>query len=119
LADEVRSWPGRTILTSVSTRAIAEGRVVPLLGAGVNLSGRPSGVVWRQGHDLPSGAELAAYLAATFEFPAQEPQDLLSVAQYIAVMTGSGPLYEKLHQLFDADQGPHPPGHDPLVPAPA
>jgi hypothetical protein len=27
-------------------RAIADGRLVPLLGAGVNLCGRPKGVQW-------------------------------------------------------------------------
>jgi SIR2-like domain len=90
----------------IVTRAIAEGRVVPLLGAGINMIGRPSGEAWQQGQYLPSGAELAAYLATSFDFPAQEQQDLLRVAQYIAVMTGSGPLYEKLHQLFDADYSP-------------
>ena len=91
----------------IVSRAIAEGRVVPLIGAGVNMTGRPSGEAWQQGRYLPSGNELAAYLAAAFDFPAQERQDLLRVAQYISVMTGSGPLYEKLHQLFDADYAPN------------
>ena len=90
----------------IVARAISEGRVVPLLGAGVNMSGRPSGAAWQQGQYLPSGAELAAFLAASFDFPDQDQHDLLRVAQYIAVMTGSGPLYEKLHQLFDADYAP-------------
>jgi hypothetical protein len=87
-------------------KAIAEGRVVPLLGAGVNLCGRPSGAGWQQGRYLPSGAELARYLAGVFDFPADELQDLLRVSQYVAVMTGSGPLYEELHHLLDADYQP-------------
>ena len=87
-------------------KAIAEGRVVPLLGAGVNLCGRPSGTGWQQGRYLPSGVELATYLAGRFDFPSYEVQDLLRVSQYAAVMTGSGPLYEELHRLLDADYQP-------------
>jgi SIR2-like domain len=90
----------------ILAKAIAEGRVVPLLGAGVNLCGRPRGAAWQQGRYLPSGAELATYLAVEFEFPPDELKDLLRVSQYIAVMTGSGPLYEELHELFDADYEP-------------
>ena len=90
----------------ILAKAIAEGRVVPLLGAGVNLCGRPSGAGWQQGRYLPSGRELAAYLAATFEFPPDEIKDLLRVSQYITVMMGSGPLYDELHELFDADYQP-------------
>jgi SIR2-like protein len=90
----------------IVAKAIAEGRVVPLLGAGVNMLGRPSGTEWQQGRYLPSGVELAAYLAGLFDFPPDELPDLLRVSQYITVMTGSGPLYEKLHQLLDADYQP-------------
>jgi hypothetical protein len=90
----------------IVAKAIAEGRVVPLLGAGVNLSGRPRGTPWERGRYLPSGLELASYLAGVFDFPDDELKDLLRVSQYIAVMTGSGPLYEELHQLLDADYEP-------------
>ena len=85
------------------TQAIAEGRVVPLLGAGVNLCGRPDQTEWRQGHYLPSGYELAKYLAEKFGYPTDEVMDLVRVSQYAAIMEGSGPLYEKLRDLFDAD----------------
>jgi len=46
-------------------KAISEGRVVPFLGAGANLCGRPSEVTWEreQREYLPSGGELAKYLA--------------------------------------------------------
>jgi hypothetical protein len=33
---------------------------------------------------------------------------LASVAQYVAVMKGSGPLYDELHELLDADLPPTP-----------
>ena len=87
-------------------RATADGRVVPLLGAGVNLCGRPKDVAWQHGRYLPSGAELAAYLAALFDYPEGELLDLLRVCQYVEVTLGSGPLYDKLHELFDADYPP-------------
>jgi hypothetical protein len=90
----------------IVAKAIAEGRVVPLLGAGVNMCGRPTGAAWQQGRYLPSGAELALYLAKVFEFPPEELKDLLRVSQYVAVMAGSGPLYDELHRLFDADYQP-------------
>jgi hypothetical protein len=95
----------------IIARAISEGRVVPLLGAGVNLSGRPADAVWQpeQYRYLPSGAELAAYLASHFDYPTQEAsevRDLLRVSEYVVVMTGLGPLYERLHELFDGDFPP-------------
>jgi hypothetical protein len=93
----------------VVVKGIMDGRVVPLLGAGVNLCGRPAEMAWSRGEYLPSGGELAKYLAEQFDYPPEEEdQDLARVSQYAAVMTGSGPLYEKLHELFDADYPPTP-----------
>jgi hypothetical protein len=94
-------------------RATLEGRLIPLLGAGVNLSGRPPRTTWAPRHYeyLPSGAELAAHLARHFDYPAHDEddlRDLLRVAQYVAVMSGSGPLYDQLHLLFDGDYQPGP-----------
>lgn len=84
-------------------KAIAEGRVVPLLGAGVNLCGRPPNADWRRGEHLPSGSELAAHLAERFDYPAGQAAELVRVSEYVYVTTGSGPLYESLHAIFDAD----------------
>lgn len=84
-------------------RELTTGRVVPFLGAGVNLCDRPEGAAWKIGQHLPSGAELAEHLAKSFGYPATDAQDLVRVAQYVAVMTGSGPLYEELHHLLDSD----------------
>ncbi len=88
------------------TRGILDGRVVPFLGAGVNLCGRPPDTAWKQGEYYPSGMELAAHLAKRFDYPPEEDQDLDRVADYVAIMAGSGPLYETLHELFDADYPP-------------
>jgi hypothetical protein len=85
------------------TKAIADGKVVPLLGAGVNMCGRPPGVSWERGRRLPSGWELTEHLANTFPYPASEKQDLDRVSQYITITSGSGPLYDELHTIFDAD----------------
>ncbi len=84
--------------------AIAKDRVIPFFGAGVNLCGRPKDVTWRRGSQyLPSGGELAEHLAAEFQYPWTDRQDLLRVSQYAAIMNGTGPLYEELRMLFDAD----------------
>ncbi len=102
-------------------KAIQDGKLIPFLGAGVNLCGRPGSVRWESGQRtyLPSGRELAAYLADTAAYPQTarcnkcgEPlpqaltMDLLRVAQFIEAMAGSGELYADLHKLFDADYPP-------------
>ena len=92
-------------------RSMSEGQVVPLLGAGVNLCDRPSGQAWELGHYLPSGSELADYLARTFYFPELEERNLLRVSQFVVTKEGSGPLYAQLRKLFDANY-PVTPVHD-------
>ena len=89
-------------------KAMVEGRVVPLLGAGINLCGRPTNEVWerRDPHFLPSGGELATFLAEYFEYPPDDARDLVRVSQYAAVMQGLGPLYDELHEIFDSDHEP-------------
>jgi len=89
-------------------RAVAAGRVVPMLGAGVNLCGRPRGIGWERGRYLPSGNELAVHLAVRFGYPKRELRDLLRISQFVEVTQGSGPLYDELHELFDADYPPSP-----------
>jgi SIR2-like domain len=90
-------------------RDIVENRVVPLLGAGVNLCGREPDATWSRGRDLPSGAELANYLAERFFYPPEGgPLELLRVSQYVAVNDGTGLLYDELRKLFDADYEPTP-----------
>ncbi len=87
----------------IAKRCIA-GSVVPFLGAGVNLCGRPVAQGWEWGSYLPSGAELAEHLAREMDYPYPDSsKDLLRVSQYVDVQLGSGPLYEALHQVFDAD----------------
>lgn len=82
---------------------LIEGRVIPFLGVGVNRCGRPTGEAWGPSRYLPDGGELTKHLIATAGDPADEPQDLLRVSQYVAVMSDTGPLYGELRRLLKAD----------------
>jgi hypothetical protein len=87
-------------------RRLQRGKVVPVLGAGVNLCDRPPDALWQRGQYLPSGQELAQELAKYIRFPFTEGYDLARVSQYVAALEGEGSLYEELHQVFDADYPP-------------
>jgi DNA-binding SARP family transcriptional activator len=67
--------------------ALFSGRLVVVLGAEV--------------------VDLATRLAQRFDYAANG-SGLPSVAQYISVMKGSGPLYDELHSLLDSDASPTP-----------
>jgi DNA-binding SARP family transcriptional activator len=68
------------VLEEVS-RTLLAGRVVPVLGAEVG--------------------ELARRLAERFDFPGDEGGgELTRIAQFAALMQGSGPLYDELHELL-------------------
>ncbi|HEX5733980.1 MAG TPA: SIR2 family protein [Blastocatellia bacterium] len=84
-------------------RAITDGRVVPFLGAGASLFGRPEGASFQPGHHLPGGGELATHLAETYGYPLAEMRDLVRVSQYVTLVSGLGPLYSTLHEFFDVD----------------
>jgi SIR2-like domain len=89
-------------------REILAGRVVPFLGAGANLCGRPEEVTWRPGQFdwLPSGAELSRYLAEMFNYSGKNEDDLVRVSQYVTLTVGAFPLYVELRRLFDGDYPP-------------
>ena len=67
------------------TETMLTGRVVPVLGSDV--------------------ADLARELARRFEYP-ESNGGLARIAQYVAVMKGSGPLYDELHTLLAVDVPP-------------
>jgi hypothetical protein len=90
---------------------LKQGKVIPFLGAGANLANRSEGATWDpyDRHFLPSGGELARHLIELHDYlPISDQDDLVRVAQTIAITVGSGPLYETLRQLFDADYPPTP-----------
>jgi hypothetical protein len=87
-------------------KRLVSGRVVPLLGAGVNRCGRPEGVEWHKPEYLPDCGELAEYLAELADFPDRPAPDLVRVSQYYAVMDSVGSLYDGLREILDADYPP-------------
>ena len=86
--------------------ALADGQVVPLLGAGVNLCDRPADGEWQAEKLLPSGRELAEHLAKVFWYPDGEALDLLRVSQWAVAREGPGPLYDELRKLFAGEYAP-------------
>jgi hypothetical protein len=81
-------------------------KVIPFLGAGVNLCGRPSGTQWARDHFLPSGGELTDHLVESFTYPEGEPKDLLRVSQFASIELGMRELYEDLRLIFNNDYPP-------------
>jgi hypothetical protein len=102
-ADEAADMlPGLDDHLHLVARRLSAGNVVPFLGAGVNLAHRSG--PFQQGHTLPSGPELASYLATELGYPSHTTtSDLLRVAQYASLMLGTGDLYEALRKIFNAD----------------
>jgi SIR2-like domain len=89
-------------------RRMGEGKVIPFLGAGANLCERPVGADWRSGNYLPSGSELADYLADSYDYPEAESRDLVRVSQYVdLVMGGEAALFDELHPVFIRDSEPN------------
>ena len=91
----------------IVARRLAEGKVIPFLGAGANLCERPEGVSWRDDGYLPSGGELAEYLAGTYGYPEGDLTDLLRVAQYVDLRAGDAALFEELHAIFAGSYRPN------------
>ena len=84
--------------------ALAAGNVVPFLGAGANVrsdtlaGGAPES-------RLPDAAELCRLIAGP---GTPREGDLLKISQYVELLEGSGPLYQRLRQVFAADYRPGP-----------
>jgi DNA-binding SARP family transcriptional activator len=71
-------------------KALATGRLVPVLGPGV------------------ANDELAAMLAERFECPPAHAVGLAWVSQYVTARNGVGPLWDELHSALDRDAEPDP-----------
>ncbi len=81
---------------------LKQGKVIPFLGAGASLTPRAPGEEWSpKSSTLPTGRDLAAYLAMLSEFPATDPQDredLARVASYSVDSSGEDrSVSSKLH----------------------
>ncbi len=86
---------------------ILQGLVIPFLGAGVNLYDRDDEIPWTPGAGLPSGRDLAAYLAEKRKYPEEESKELVRVSQYVKAVLGSGVLYADLRAVFTAQYEPN------------
>jgi hypothetical protein len=89
----------------IVTRRLGGGSVVPFLGAGVNLCERPQDIDWETRY-LPSGDELAAFLAGPYGYP--EPDlDLLRVSQWVDLVSSPRALVDELHAVFSREYRPN------------
>ena len=84
------------------------GGVVPFLGAGASFVGRTPDASWDAcaPRFLPSGLELARFLADEAGFPASDPgdrNDLAKVSSYYADIAGRRPLRERLRDVLNHD----------------
>jgi hypothetical protein len=87
-------------------KKLSRGGMIPFLGAGANLCDRGD-EEWRPGQPfLPSGRELAAYLAAEGLYPKPEDGDLMRVSQYVEHADGEVELYRYLREVFAGEYRP-------------
>ncbi len=75
-------------------RALAAGRLVLVVGDGVD-GGAPR-------------SELVRRLAERFDVPSDRSGTLAQVAEFALLTQGVGPLYDELHALLDGDRAPGP-----------
>lgn len=88
---------------------LKQGNVIPFLGVGASLSGRPADAKWdaTTAPFLPSTKELANQLAEDCRLPSNDPydcDDLAKVSSYYAEVTADrAALRSTLHQTLDRD----------------
>ena len=86
---------------------VSDGRVVPLLGAGVNLCGRPVDGPWQQDTAICRAAE-SLLTTSPLRSTIRALHDLVRISQYVSVVMGDAPLYDELHDVFAAEYEPTP-----------
>jgi len=90
----------------IVARRLGTGSVVPFVGAGANLCERPDDASWQSDGYLPSGAELAAYLADAYGYP-ERRRDLLRVSQWVDLAGSPRALLDELHTIFSRPYEPN------------
>lgn len=91
---------------------LVKGEIVPFLGAGASLSGRPVNAKWtpKTANFLPTSAELAHQLADDSSFPSSDELDrgdLTKVSSYFAEEAGDRlSLVSYMHDTFAMDYQP-------------
>jgi hypothetical protein len=87
-------------------KKLSGGRMIPFLGAGASLCDRGE-EQWSPGSPfLPSGAELAGYLAAEGMYPNPRDHDLMRISQYVDRAGGEDELYRYLREVFGSEYPP-------------
>lgn len=92
--------------------SVMSGKVVAFLGAGASLFGRPADFNFEMRRELfdevpqgyrgmPTGGELAKYLARKFDYMPNDYSDLLRITQYIDLKYGDAVLYDELREIFN------------------
>jgi hypothetical protein len=89
-------------------KQLRSGNVVPFLGAGASLGARPPDAAWRPDAPgfLPSGLELAHFLADEATFPSSDPRDrddLAKVASYYSDISGRATLRRSLREVLNRE----------------
>jgi hypothetical protein len=81
---------------------LQRGRVIPFLGAGASLVGRPGNAPWNSPNCdfLPRAGELAEYLDRRSGFPSNATPELTRVAQYFEGVAGRQGLDDELRDVF-------------------
>lgn len=91
---------------------LAQGQVVPILGAGVNFGMRSPNIKWDEKSPFPpSNTELSKYLGRLSSFPAADENDfddLARVASYFAYTSARRRLSDRLREVFNKDFEPGP-----------
>jgi SIR2-like protein len=88
---------------------LKRGEIIPFLGAGVNFGVRqPPDATWDGSLKgfLPSGSELARFLASKTSFPSHDEHDLMDLAKvssYFVETVARRRLRQRLHEVFDQD----------------
>jgi hypothetical protein len=82
------------------------GKVIPFLGAGASIIGRPTDATWSadQSNFPPSGRELSRFLAEETMFPSDDPydrDDLAKVSSYYTEISGRSLLRNLLHEKLN------------------
>ena len=80
--------------------------MIPFLGAGANLCDRGDEAWTPDSPFLPSGGELADYLASRGRYPDPGDHSLLRVSQYVGAARGEDELYLFLREIFGHDYQP-------------
>jgi hypothetical protein len=96
-------------------KEFADGTIIPFLGAGASLCGRPMHEgqprAWKGAEDsfLPNGSELGGWLADLCSFPEpSDVSDLAKVASYYEVQARRRLLISRLREVFAKEYAPGP-----------